>query len=89
MARDYIEVDLTQEEKATVLEYAGFFVMDEITKADLSNKRKKWIRFSKYAISDIIGELSYCFNRCNDDYLFNLLDELISHLEFYERQAKY
>jgi len=85
MATEYIEVDLSQEEKAAVLEYAGFFVMDETTKADLSNKRKKWIRFSKHALSDIIGELSYCFNRCEDDYLFHLLDELISHLEFYER----
>ena len=88
MATDYIEVDLSQEEKAAVLEYAGFFVMDEATKADLSNKRKKWIRFNKFAISDIIGELSYCFNRCEDNDLFHLLDELISHFEYYERQAK-
>jgi len=87
MATEYIEVDLTQEEKAAVLDYAGFFVMDETTKADLSNKRKKWLKFSKHALSDIIGELSYCFNRCEDDYLFHLLDELISHLEFYEQQT--
>ena len=88
MTKDYIEVDLTPEEKAAILEYAGFFVMDETTKADLSNKRKKWIRFSKFAISDIIGELSYCFNRCKDNDLFHFLDELIGHLECYERQAK-
>jgi len=41
MVNNYIDVDLTQEEKAAILEYAGFFVMDETTKADLSNKRKK------------------------------------------------
>jgi len=88
MATEYIEVDLTQEEKAAILQYAGFFVMDETTKADLSNKRKKWIRFSKFNISDVIGELSYCFNRCRDNDLFHFLDELISHLEYYERQVK-
>ena len=87
MSKHYIEVDLGPEEKAAILEYAGFFVMDDTTKADLSNKRKKWVRFNKSAISDIIGELSYCFNRCEDDDLFDLLDELISHLEYYERQA--
>ena len=88
MAKEYIEVDLTQDEKAGILKYAGFFVMDETTKADLSNGRKKWIRFSGYELSNIIGELSYCFNRCKDDSLFDFLDELISHLEYYERQAK-
>lgn len=85
MRNEYIEVELTPEEKAAILEYAGFFVMDEATKADLTNKRKKWIRFSKYELSSIIGELSYYFNRCKDDYLFHLLDDLIGHLENYER----
>jgi len=88
MSEEYIEIDLSPEEKAGVLKYAGFFVMDEASKADLSNGRKKWIRFNKYELSNIIGELSYCFNRCKDDSLFNFLDELICHLENYERRAK-
>ncbi|MFC1652123.1 hypothetical protein ACFL3F_00240 [Planctomycetota bacterium] len=85
MGNEYIKVDLTKEEKAAILEYAGFFVIDEATKADLTNKRKKWVRFSKPAVSNIIGELSYCFNRCKDNDLFHLLDELICHLENYEQ----
>ena len=88
MAKEYIDVDLTQAEKAAILQYAGFFVVDETTKTDLSNNRKKWIRFSKFALSDIIGELSYCFNRCEDNDLFQRLDELISHLEYYECKVK-
>ena len=88
MAKEYIDVDLTQAEKAAVLQYAGFFVVDETTKTDLSNNRKKWIRFGKFALSDIIGELSYCFNRCEDNDLFQCLDELISHLEYYECKVK-
>ncbi|MFC1765490.1 hypothetical protein ACFL6U_25890 [Planctomycetota bacterium] len=88
MAQEYIEIDLSQQEKAAILEYAGFFVMDETTKADLTNTRKKWIRFGKSTVSDVIGELSYCFNRCKDDDLFHFLDELIGHLENYEHQAK-
>ena len=46
---------------------------------------EKWIRFEPYAISQIIGELSYVFNRCTDNYKFDLLDQLISHLENYEQ----
>jgi hypothetical protein len=85
MSKEYIEIDLTPEEKAAILKHAGFFVMDEASKADLANGRKKWIRFTKYELSNIIGELSYYFNRCKDDSLFNFLDELICHLENYER----
>ena len=88
MAEKYIKVDLTQKEKAAVLKYADFFVVDEATRADLIHKRKKWIRFRRFALSDIIGELSYCFNRCKNDELFYLLDELICHLEYYERQSE-
>lgn len=87
MASEYIYVDLDKEEKEVVLKYASFFVADEITKSDLLNKRKKWIQFKQYALSDVIGELSYHFNRCEDDYLFQLLDQLIGHLENYEKQA--
>ena len=87
MSKEYIEVDLGPNEKAAVLEYAGFYVLEETTKADLLNKRKKWIRFSKFDLSGIIGELSYYFNRCKDNDLFYLLDELISHLEYYESSA--
>jgi len=88
MAKEYINVDLTYNEKSAVLKYAGFLVMNETTKADLSSKRKKWIRFSKSDLSNVIGELSYYFNRCKEDDLFSFLDELISHLEYYENQVK-
>ena len=88
MAQDFIAVDLTQEEKSAVLKYAGFYITDQGTKADLANARKKWIRFRKYELSNAIGELSYTFNRCGNDFLFHFLDELIGHLEYYERQAK-
>ena len=88
MANEYVEIDLTPEEKLAVLEYAGFWVLDETTKADLFNRRKKWIRFSKFDLEYVIGELCYYFNRCKDNTLFYFLDELISHLEYYERHAK-
>jgi hypothetical protein len=88
MVKEYINVDLTRDQKSAILEYAGFFVMDETTRADLSSKRRKWIKFSKFDLSNVIGELSYCFNRCNEDDLFHFLDELISHLEVYEQQTK-
>ena len=83
----YIEVDLDSEQKAAILKYADSF-LDDTTRADLLNKRKKWIRFKKYVLSEVIGELSYHFNRCKNNYVFGLLDELICHLEDYERQAK-
>ena len=88
MTKEYIEVDLTREEKEAILKYADFYVWDEITKGDLSNKRKKWIRFRKSTISDVIGELSYYFNRCKDNDLFYFLDELLEHLEDYESRVK-
>jgi len=87
MANDYIEVDLNKEEKQAILKYASFFVTNEITKGDLLNKRKKWIRFNRYALSDVIGELSYHFNRCKSNDLFYFLDELIDHLETYEKRT--
>jgi len=62
MAKDYIEVDLT-------------------------NKRKTWIRFTRYELSDAIGELSFHFNRTKSDYQFKLLDELITHLENHDQRA--
>ncbi|MCP3929903.1 MAG: hypothetical protein GY705_12480 [Bacteroidetes bacterium] len=84
MSIKYIEVDLDNEQKQAILKYASFFVGDKITKNDLLNKRKKWIRFKPTAISDVIGELSYYFNRCKSNDLFHFLDELICHLEYYE-----
>lgn len=87
MTTSYIQVDLAPEEKAAILKYADFF-LDETTKADLLNKRKKWIRFTKYVLSEVIGELSYHCNLCKDDCMLGLLEELICHLEYYERQAK-
>jgi hypothetical protein len=81
---DYIAVDLDNDQKKAILHYAPFFVTDEITKNDLSNIRKKWIRFKPYALSEVIGELSYHFNRCKKKELFYFLDELIDHLENYQ-----
>jgi len=86
MTNEYIEVDLDKEEKIAILKYASFFVSDPTTHNDLLNKRKKWIRFNRYALSDVIGELSYHFNRYKSDYQFYFLDQLISHLENYEKR---
>lgn len=86
MEKKFIEIDLNQEQKEAILAYASFFLMDEITKNDLLNKRKKWIRFNPNYISNIIGELVYQFNQCKNDYLFFQLDELISHLEMFEKR---
>ena len=80
----YVLVDLTATEKKLIMELASFFIMDEATKADLMNARKKWIRFGSTTISDVVGELSYYFNRSNDPYKSGLLDQLIDHLEAYE-----
>jgi hypothetical protein len=38
---EYVQVDLTATEKRLILELAPFFIMDENTKADLMNTRKK------------------------------------------------
>ena len=84
----YVEVDLYKEQKQAILKYAGFFVFDKQTKSDLNNSRKKWIRFDAHELSEIIGELSYHFNRCKSDSQFYLLDELISHLEFSESENR-
>ncbi|MGK0366808.1 MAG: hypothetical protein ACI85O_003884 [Saprospiraceae bacterium] len=85
MSKEYIEIDLDNTQKAAILKYADFFITDTISKKDLVNKRKKWIRFTPYALSQIIGELSHYFNKTNSDSTFHLLDELICHLEFYEK----
>ena len=87
MTNEYIEVDLEKIEKQAILKYASFFVTDEITNADLLNKRKKWIRFNRHTLTDVIGELSYHFNRCKSNELFYFLDELIDHLESYENRT--
>ena len=85
MAEEYIEVDLTAHQKKVILKYASFFVIDENTKADLSNGRKKWIRFTPSALTYIIGDLVYSFNRTKSDNVFWTLDELICHLESFEQ----
>ena len=81
MTDEYIEVDLTKEEKEAILKHADFFITDKNTKKDLLNKRKKWVRFTPYEINEIIGELSYYFNRTKSDHEFYFLDRLIGHLE--------
>ncbi len=84
MEEGYIEIDLTNEQKAAIIKYADFFVRDAVTKADLANKRKKWIRFRPGVAKEVAGELAYHFNRTKNNHLFHLLDELIDHLEYYE-----
>ena len=85
MSNKYIDIDLNREQKFLVQEKTSFFIFSDCTKEDLNNKRKKWIRFERLAISDIIGELSYYYNRSENEYESMLLDELICHLELYEK----
>jgi len=87
MTKEYIKVDLSRDEKEAILEYAGFFIFEEATKNDLKNKRKKWINFTKNQLTDVIGELSYYFNRSESNSQLYFLDQLISHLELYEKSA--
>ena len=77
----FIEIDLQSNEKALILELAKFYIHDEETKADLNNPRKKWIRFSKYILADITGELCHHYNRCRNNDKSEQLDALIEHLE--------
>lgn len=78
---EFIDIDLYPNEKKLILELAGFWVTDETTQADLNNGRKKWVRFKPYVVSELIGELSYHYNRCKSAAKSELLDALISHLE--------
>ena len=84
MSNEYTLVDLDKKQKSIILEKASFIVQDSETLDDLNNNRKKWIRFNSMLIPDVIGELSYYYNRSNNTYESMLLDELISHLEYYE-----
>jgi hypothetical protein len=77
----FVEIDLHANEKKLILELAGFWVTDETTQADLHNARKKWVRFEAHVVSEVIGELSYHYNRCKSAGKSELLDALISHLE--------
>ena len=85
MSDEFIIVDLDAEQKSIVLDKSYFFLFDDETKDDLKNKRKKLIRFKRTTLTDIIGELSYYYNRSKNEYESILLDELISHLEYYEK----
>ena len=85
MSDRFILVDLDKEQKSIVLEKASFYIFDEETKEDLNNKRKKWIKFKRTTLTDIIGELSYYYNRSENEYESMLLDELICHFEYYEK----
>jgi len=78
---EFIEVELRADEKKLILELADFWVRDETTQADLQNGRKKWIRFRPDVVSEVIGELSYHYNRCKSAAKSERLDALISHLE--------
>ena len=85
MSNKFILVDLDKEQKSIILDKASFYIFEDETKVDLSNRRKKWIKFTPSTITDIIGELSYYYNRSKSDYESMLLDELICHLESYEK----
>ncbi len=86
MSSEFILVDLDKEQKSIVLDKASFFIFDDETTKDLNNKRKKWISFKCKTLTDIIGELSYYYNRSKNEYESMVLDELICHLEYYEKQ---
>ena len=80
---EFIEVDLRADEKKLILELAGFWVTDETSLADLRNPRKKWIRFNPFVVSELIGELSYHYNRCTNAARSELLDALSAILKTY------
>ena len=86
MSSEFILVDLDKEQKSIVLDKASFYIFDDETTKDLNNKRKKWISFKCKTLTDVIGELSYVYNRSNNEYESMVLDELICHLEYYEKQ---
>ena len=86
MAKKYISVDLDKDQKQAIMKYASFYITDETTKADLLNNRVKWVRFGEYTLTELIGELSYHFNRTKSDQLFWFLDELNNHSEFYVKR---
>ncbi len=86
MSSEFILVDLDKEQKSIVLDKASFYIFDDETTKDLNNKRKKWISFKCKTLTDIIGELSYYYNRSKNEYESMVLDELICHLEYYEKQ---
>ncbi|MFT5658289.1 MAG: hypothetical protein ACI9KN_001568 [Gammaproteobacteria bacterium] len=86
MTSEFIHVDLDKEQKSIVLDKASFFIFDDETTKDLNNKRKKWISFNCKTLTDVIGELSYYYNRSKNEYESMVLDELICHLEYYEKQ---
>jgi hypothetical protein len=87
MSDNFILVKLEQRQKAMVLDEASHCISDDETINDLKNKRKQWIRFHKFSINDIVGELSYVCNRSTSARKSMLLDELISDLEYYEKHG--
>ena len=87
MSNKYVLVDLSKEQKAIISDKTLFFLQDSETKEDLDNNRKKWIRFNRMVLSEVIGELSYYFNRSDNEYESMVLDELIIHLEYYEKST--
>jgi len=88
MRVELTEVELTNPEKKLILELASFLVTEPETIEDLNNVRRKWIRFTRASITDVIGELSYHFNRCKSERKSSLLDALICHLEVHERDLR-
>ena len=87
MTEKYVSVYLNNAEKQAILKFACSFVTEETTQQDLLNKRKKWIRFNRHALSEVIGELCYYINRCKSDRWLYFLEELIDYLEDCEKHA--
>jgi len=85
MEPEYILVDLRPYQKKLILRYAEFVISDEQTKKDLRDKTILWVRFASGTIFYLNGELSYRLNKCRSLRTMELLDELISHLEYYEK----
>jgi len=87
MTETYINIDLSKDEKEAILEHCFFVLTEENTKNDLKNKRTTKIRFVSYDITSVIGELSYKFNRTNDEHQLCFLEELIGHMENHENRV--
>ncbi len=86
MNDEYVHIKLTKEEKSLILDKAQFYIFNEDTLNELKNRNKKVIKFKRSSVTDIIGELSYYYNRSNNEYESMSLDELICHLECYEKK---
>lgn len=84
---DMISIQLYAHEKRCIRDLALYTIGNAQTILDLKS-RKQWIDFELFDLSQLIGELCYYFNRCTDDGIYIILDELIGTLENSERKHR-